>query len=75
MVFFSILMILAKDDKATYDKYLRDFFKFSEEISEKGLGDWKPFKIADPQDMNLYNYVWLGVVQRRVCTSSVTYVN
>jgi hypothetical protein len=48
---FTILMILAKDDKATYDKYLRDFLKFCEEISEKGLGDWKPFKIADPQDM------------------------
>jgi hypothetical protein len=49
---FPILMILAKDDKATYDKYLCEISKFCEEISEKGLGDWKPFKIADPQDMN-----------------------
>jgi hypothetical protein len=32
---FPILMILAKDDKATYNKYLREFFKCCEEISEK----------------------------------------
>jgi hypothetical protein len=44
-------MILTKDDKATYDKYLREILKCCEEISEKGLGNWKPFKIADPQDM------------------------
>jgi hypothetical protein len=25
--------------------------KCCEEISEKGLGDWKPFKIANPQDI------------------------
>jgi hypothetical protein len=48
---FPILMILAKNDKATHEKYLRENFKCCEEISEKGLGDWKPFKIADPQDM------------------------
>jgi hypothetical protein len=48
---FPILMILVKDDKSIYNKYLREIFKFCEEISQKGLGDWKPLKISDPQDM------------------------
>jgi hypothetical protein len=50
---FPLTMLIAKDDKDSYDKYLRDIFKFCDRLRTEGLDEWKPFKIADPQDMTL----------------------
>jgi hypothetical protein len=45
------MMLIAKDDKDTYDKCMQDIFKFCDRLCPEGLDEWKPFKIADPQDM------------------------
>jgi hypothetical protein len=51
--YFPIMIMIAKDDKDTYEKYLRDIFKFCDRLRTEGLDEWKPFKIADPQDIKL----------------------
>jgi hypothetical protein len=48
---FPIMMMIAKDDKDTYDKYLRDIFKFCDRLHTEGRDQWNSFNIADPQDM------------------------
>jgi hypothetical protein len=48
---FPIMMMIAKDDKDIYEKNLRDIFEFCDRLYTEGLDEWKPFKIADPQDM------------------------
>jgi hypothetical protein len=48
---FPIMMLIAKYDKDTYDKYLRDIFEFCDRLRTEGLDEWKPFKITDPQGM------------------------
>jgi hypothetical protein len=48
---FPIMMLIAEDDKDTYDRYLRDIFKFCDRLRTEGFDEWKPFKIDGPQDM------------------------
>jgi hypothetical protein len=51
---FPITMLIAKYDKDTYYKYLRDIFKFCDRLRTEGLDEWNPFEIADQQDMNSF---------------------
>jgi hypothetical protein len=50
---FPIIMIIVKDNIATYDKFLRHIFAFFQEIRDNGIPElgWLPFQVTDPQDM------------------------
>jgi hypothetical protein len=53
---FPVAMILAKDDKQTYNKYLRDIFEEVDKLRNEGVPEceWLPFDIAEPQDMKSF---------------------
>jgi hypothetical protein len=44
---FLCMIIIAKDNKGTYDKY----FDFCSKVQKEGINGWKPFRISEPQDM------------------------
>jgi hypothetical protein len=48
---------VAKDNKQTYDKYLRQIFEFGKELRHHIFDDndvgWLPFNVNKPQDMKL----------------------
>jgi hypothetical protein len=48
---FPVMVILAKDNKGTYDKYFHDIFAFCDQMRTTSINGWKPFRISDPQDM------------------------
>jgi hypothetical protein len=48
---FRLMVIIAKDNKGTYDKHFRDFFAFCDKVRTTSINGWKPFLISDPQDM------------------------
>jgi hypothetical protein len=48
---FPVMVIIAKYNKGTYDKYLRDIFAFCDKVHMKSINGWKPFRISEPQDM------------------------
>jgi hypothetical protein len=50
---FPITSIIAKDNKATYNKFLRHNFEFGQELRDVGIPElgWKPFRVSEPQDM------------------------
>jgi hypothetical protein len=52
---FLILAVVAKDNKQTYDKFLRPIFEFGKELRHHGFDDkgegWLPFNVSEPQDM------------------------
>jgi hypothetical protein len=53
---FPVAMKLAKDDKQTYNKYLRDIFEEADKLRNEGVPEceWLPFDIAEPQDMKSF---------------------
>jgi hypothetical protein len=57
---FPNLAVIAKNNKDTYEKYLRAIFKFGEELRHDGFNDncegWRQFKVSEPHDMKSY---WL----------------
>jgi hypothetical protein len=46
--FFPFAIILAKDNKETYNKYLRDIFNYAQLLRSKGIPEfgWVPFDIS-----------------------------
>jgi hypothetical protein len=48
---YLITMLLAKDNKGTYERYIRPISEFTEKMRTEGLGEWLPCSIAEPQDM------------------------
>jgi hypothetical protein len=50
---FPITPIIAKDNKYTYNKFLRHIFEFGQELRDDGIPElgWKPFRVSEPQDM------------------------
>jgi hypothetical protein len=50
---FPITSIIAKDNKFTYNKFLRHIFEFSQELRDVEIPElgWKPFCVSEPQDM------------------------
>jgi hypothetical protein len=44
------MVIIAKDNKITYDKYFRNIFDFCDKVRKEGINGWKLFKISEPQD-------------------------
>jgi hypothetical protein len=49
-------MLLTKDNKETYNKYLHDIFNDVELLSDEGMPElsWLPFDIPEPQDMKSF---------------------
>jgi hypothetical protein len=49
-------MILYKDDKQTYNKYLQDIFKEVDKVSTEGFPEceWLPFVIVEPHYMKSF---------------------
>jgi hypothetical protein len=45
------MVILAKDNKGTYDKYFRDIFAFCDKVCTTSINGWKPFRISERQDI------------------------
>jgi hypothetical protein len=54
---FPVMVILAKDNKGTYNKYFRDIFAFCDKVRTTSINGWKPFRISDPQDMKITQIV------------------
>jgi hypothetical protein len=50
---FPITSIIAKDNKSTYNKFLRHIFECGQELRDDGIPElgWKPFRVSEPQDM------------------------
>jgi hypothetical protein len=48
---FPVMVILAKYNKGTYDKYFRDIFAFCDKVRTTSINGWKPFRISEQQDM------------------------
>jgi DNA-directed RNA polymerase subunit RPC12/RpoP len=50
---FPITSLIAKDNKSTYNKFLRHIFEFGQELRDVRIPDlgWKPFRVSEPQDM------------------------
>jgi hypothetical protein len=50
---FSDLSLLAKDNKDTYEKYLRPIYEYCDELLTVGVPKkrWKPFLVSEPQDI------------------------
>jgi hypothetical protein len=48
---YPITMLLVKDNKDTYERYVRPIFEFTENMRTQELGEWLPFSIDGPQDM------------------------
>jgi hypothetical protein len=44
-------MIVAKDNKDMYGKYIHPIVELIEIMRTQGLGEWLPFSVAEPQDM------------------------
>jgi hypothetical protein len=57
-----ILAVVAKDNKTTYDKFLRPIFEFGKELHHHGFDDngegWLPLNVSEPQDMKS-NWLYL----------------
>jgi hypothetical protein len=53
---FPVAMLLAKDNKETYYKYLRDIFNYVQVLRSEGIPElgWLPFDIREPQDMKSF---------------------
>jgi hypothetical protein len=47
---FTVMVILAKDNKGTYNKYFHDIFAFCDKMHTTSINGWKPFCISEPQD-------------------------
>jgi hypothetical protein len=45
------MVIIAKYNKGTYDKYVHDIFAFCDKLRTTSINGWKPFRISEPQDM------------------------
>jgi hypothetical protein len=50
---YPIIMIPAKDNTDTYDKYIHPIFEFKELMRTQGLGERLPLSVAEPQYMKL----------------------
>jgi hypothetical protein len=48
---YPITMLLAKDNKDTYERYIHPILEFTKNMRTEGLGEWLPFTIAEPVDM------------------------
>jgi hypothetical protein len=50
---FPITSIIVKDNKSTYNKFLRHIFEFGQELRDDGIPElgWKPFRVSEPQYM------------------------
>jgi hypothetical protein len=50
---FPITSIIAKDNKPSYNKFLRHIFEFGQELHDDGILELgcKPFRVSEPQDM------------------------
>jgi hypothetical protein len=48
---FPCMIIIAKYNKGTYDKYFREIFDFCSKVRKEGINGWKSFRIYEPQDM------------------------
>jgi hypothetical protein len=50
-----IITMIAKYNKATYDKLLRHIFVFCQEIRDNGIPElgWLPLRVAEPQDVKI----------------------
>jgi hypothetical protein len=48
-----IVSIIAKDNKATYDRFLTHIFEFGDQLRTVGIPElgYKKFRVAEPQDM------------------------
>jgi hypothetical protein len=46
---YPITVLLEKDSKETYERYIRPIFQFTEKLKTEGLGEWLPFYVAEPQ--------------------------
>ena len=51
---FPFKILLAKDTKALYQTHFKPFFAWARELHEKGLDEFKPFKVASPQDISSF---------------------
>jgi hypothetical protein len=53
---FPVAMILAKDNKETYNKYLREIFNDVQVLRSEGIPElsWLTFDIPEPQDMKSF---------------------
>jgi predicted nucleic acid-binding Zn-ribbon protein len=53
---FPVAMLLAKDNKETYNKYLREIFNDVQVLRSEGIPElgWLPFDIPEPQDMKSF---------------------
>jgi hypothetical protein len=49
------ISLVAKDNKATYDKFLTHVFDFCQELRDHGIPElgWKQFKVAESQDTKI----------------------
>jgi hypothetical protein len=45
------MVILAKYNKGTYDKYFHDIFAFCDKVRTTSINGCNPFHISEPQDM------------------------
>jgi hypothetical protein len=45
------IMLLAKEQSDTYNKYIHPIFEFTETMRTQGLGEWLPFSVSEPKDM------------------------
>jgi hypothetical protein len=50
---FSTMYIITKDNKSTYNKFLRHISEFGQELRDDGIPElgWKHFRVSEPQDM------------------------
>jgi hypothetical protein len=53
---FPLSMILSKDNKETYNEYVRDIFNDVQVLRSEGIPElgWMPFNIPEPQDMKSF---------------------
>jgi hypothetical protein len=52
---FPFTYMIVKDNKSTYDKFLRHIFEFGQDMRDVGVPELgcKPFRVSEPQDMKI----------------------
>ena len=51
---FPFKILLTKDSKTLYQTHLKDFFDWTKQLLNEGLGAYKPFLVASPQDVSSF---------------------
>ena len=62
---FAFKILLAKDTKALYQSHFTSFFKWAQDLHEKGMdGGYKRFKVGSPQDISSF---WKSIGRGGAC--------